>query len=456
MPPRSQKKKPRRKFKCVAKEAQKNLKLWAEGAREELVLRPHIKGYTDAMECRWRAQRDYTQDVCNEYHWRISWRLLDHEEPTLPLPEYDKSQRLRKPKKMDAQDPWAVLMAKLAGINSPPKARQAFQQYMHESYESEIAPVVAAQWGATFVEGDGALKEKRGPNAPFRSMIAQDLFNELTTEEQAGLKEWAGKEAKAAKEAYAAAMKAGPSKTPEARQRCIDNLGVFMASILTSDSTHLIWSEPWAPILLVPAMVAHSFQPRYHGIHEGVFAHCVHAGGMRRDGITSGECGRKLSGTKYTVWGERGPGGETKSGSDDRDDESHESSDSESDSEGQSSDEESGTAGKGKGKGLFATNTANQASKKGCSGGPKMAKKNGRKKRPQKPGKTAVLTWFPGLWLQPGVKTINHSGYSHCRKKLASHAARKGALGSFEVWTLDPEDACAAHLAFMTGSTSDT
>lgn len=29
------------------------------------------------------------QKVCNEFHARISWRLLDHEEPELPLQEYN-------------------------------------------------------------------------------------------------------------------------------------------------------------------------------------------------------------------------------------------------------------------------------------------------------------------------------------------------------------------------------
>ncbi|KAJ7278657.1 hypothetical protein C8J57DRAFT_1502502 [Mycena rebaudengoi] len=219
----STKRKPRRRFKRMAKEDRKNLKLWAEGACET-ILAPHIEGYTDAMERGWRAQRDYTRDVCNEYHVQISWRLPDHAEPDLPLPLYDKfaalppeelteeemgdkrehveqlnsrigrwlryrAQRLRKPRKMDSKDPYTILMAKLAGINSPPKARQAFQQYMHESYKSEIAPVVAARWGATFVQGDGAtLKQNRGPNAPFHSSVARDLFNELSAEEQAALK----------------------------------------------------------------------------------------------------------------------------------------------------------------------------------------------------------------------------------------------------------------------------
>jgi hypothetical protein len=74
--------------KRVAKEKRMNLRLWAEGARET-VLTPHIEAYTDALECSWRDERDYVQNVCKEFHARISWRLQDHEEPDLPLPDYD-------------------------------------------------------------------------------------------------------------------------------------------------------------------------------------------------------------------------------------------------------------------------------------------------------------------------------------------------------------------------------
>jgi hypothetical protein len=62
--------------------------MWAEGTREDL-LHPHIEAYADALERGWRAERDYVQKVCNEYHARISWRLADAEEPELPLPDYD-------------------------------------------------------------------------------------------------------------------------------------------------------------------------------------------------------------------------------------------------------------------------------------------------------------------------------------------------------------------------------
>jgi hypothetical protein len=74
--------------KKIRKEDRKNLRLWAEGVREE-VLTCHIEPYADAIERSWRAERDYLQTICNEFNALISWRLADHKEPDLPLPEYD-------------------------------------------------------------------------------------------------------------------------------------------------------------------------------------------------------------------------------------------------------------------------------------------------------------------------------------------------------------------------------
>jgi hypothetical protein len=80
-------------WKRKAKAECRSNKLWAEGAREE-VMRPHIEAYTDALQRGWRAERDYLQRVCNEFHSQISWRLADSEEPELPLPTYDPFARL--------------------------------------------------------------------------------------------------------------------------------------------------------------------------------------------------------------------------------------------------------------------------------------------------------------------------------------------------------------------------
>lgn len=79
--------------KRIAKEDRWNRKLWAEGAREQ-VLTPHIEAYADALERGHRAERDYRQKVYNEFHACIDWRLEDHEQPPTPLAEYDPEAQL--------------------------------------------------------------------------------------------------------------------------------------------------------------------------------------------------------------------------------------------------------------------------------------------------------------------------------------------------------------------------
>ncbi|KAJ7020540.1 hypothetical protein C8F04DRAFT_1196517 [Mycena alexandri] len=269
----TRKKSTNRKWKRIAKKDRRNLKLWAEGARES-VLKPHIPAYTDALQRGWRAERDYLTLVCNKFHACISWRLEDHEEPELPLPNYDRfaqvqeeeeldeeeflrkrlrieemnarigrwlkyrARRLNKPFKMDStRDPWAIYLTKLAGVSTPPKARQAFQQYMHESYESEIARVVQARWKAAELT-NGELTGKKGPDAPFRAKVAHELFAELPESEQDTLRERAKAEAQTARDAYTATMKQGPSKRPEDRQRCIDALGPFVSNFLRGVSEY--------------------------------------------------------------------------------------------------------------------------------------------------------------------------------------------------------------------------
>jgi hypothetical protein len=72
----------KRDRKRVPKEAWKNLRLWAEGSRET-ILAPHIDGYSLALTQGWRQERKYLRMVCKEFHARVNWRILDHEEPEL-------------------------------------------------------------------------------------------------------------------------------------------------------------------------------------------------------------------------------------------------------------------------------------------------------------------------------------------------------------------------------------
>lgn len=85
MPASGKKRKVRKR---MARDSRKNLRLWADGVRES-ILTPHIESYGDALERGWRAEREALQAICNEFRAKLSWRLQDHEEPDLPLPEYD-------------------------------------------------------------------------------------------------------------------------------------------------------------------------------------------------------------------------------------------------------------------------------------------------------------------------------------------------------------------------------
>jgi hypothetical protein len=70
----------KREQKRVPKENRKNLRLWAEGARESILI-PHLDQYTAAMNQGWQPERKYLKKVCREFHVRVNWRTLDHEEP---------------------------------------------------------------------------------------------------------------------------------------------------------------------------------------------------------------------------------------------------------------------------------------------------------------------------------------------------------------------------------------
>ncbi|KAJ7711718.1 hypothetical protein B0H16DRAFT_1343518 [Mycena metata] len=259
--------KSKRKRARVAGKDRQNLRLWAEGVRESILV-PHLGAYSDALERGWRQERDYLQKITNEFHAKVDWRLKDFVEPELPLPEYDptalveeemlspeestaKSQRvallnariarwlkyrvrrLRKgfnPKLDPTKDPWAILLGQLSGLKSPPKARQAYQQYMRDKYETDIAPEVARRWKAQPTPGNSVQMKKA--NASFRASVARSMFAELGESVQAAYGKQAKDEAAAARKVYDDAMKAPPSRAPQDRQKCIDNVGEFLGPIL--------------------------------------------------------------------------------------------------------------------------------------------------------------------------------------------------------------------------------
>ncbi|KAJ7707284.1 hypothetical protein B0H16DRAFT_1746505 [Mycena metata] len=260
----------RKTRKRIAKAERKNLRLWAEGTRES-ILKPHIEPYGDALERGWRAEREYLQRVCNEFHAKISWELQDHEEPELPLVAYDplapvdddddeesvdaqvvakreritllnkrirnwfkyRVRKLRKflHSKLDPRnDPWAILLAKLSNFHAPPKARQAYQEYFHENND-KIAPVVAQKWAETAGAGSN-VQTSKNPDAAFRAKVARELFAELSEEQREAYGKQAKENATAARTKYDLELKTPPSKAPEDRHACIQNVGDFLGPIL--------------------------------------------------------------------------------------------------------------------------------------------------------------------------------------------------------------------------------
>jgi hypothetical protein len=132
-----------------------------------------------------------------------------------------RARRLRKqlrPKLDPRKNPWAILLAQLSGFKSPPKARQAYQQFMREAYTSHIAPEVALRWAAQTADGSN-VQTSKDPNGPFRAQVARDMFTELSEEERAGYRDRAKREAEEARKIYDDGLKNPPSRSPEQKQK---------------------------------------------------------------------------------------------------------------------------------------------------------------------------------------------------------------------------------------------
>ncbi|KAJ7586188.1 hypothetical protein C8J56DRAFT_1052558 [Mycena floridula] len=207
----------------------------------------------NAMAQGWQAQDQVLRACTNEYHAKVSWRLQDHEEPSLPLPAYDPKNLPAEEDLSDADlvlkwervtllnqrvwsrarrttDPFALLLAKLSGLVKPPKARQGYQQFMHEKY-SEDTPLkkeVLKMYDED-VLADSSVKW----NMNYRGNACRKVFNGLPQTERDGYKKTAADNAVTAKNAFEVALKAPVSECPEDIQSCIDNLLTFIAPIMT-------------------------------------------------------------------------------------------------------------------------------------------------------------------------------------------------------------------------------
>lgn len=116
------------------------------------------------------------------------------------------------------KNPYAILLAQLSGIPpAPVRARQGWQQLMHEKYPDVIAPAVEAAWDLWVKDG---LKPNDKKNAAFRAEVARDVFKKLPKVEQNVFQTNAQQDKQAAVAAYKLALeesRAGSCK-PEKRQ----------------------------------------------------------------------------------------------------------------------------------------------------------------------------------------------------------------------------------------------
>ncbi|KAJ7204375.1 hypothetical protein GGX14DRAFT_646833 [Mycena pura] len=198
------------------------------------------------------------------------WKLADHEELERPLPVYDpaapvveedlsteeRTEKLERIAKLNAHivrwlkyrarclrckvgsadpqnNPFAVLLAKLSGVTKPKKARQAYQQFMHEKYEAVVDLAITEAWAEECRKPNPSGRPgPKAPDADFHANTAHRFFAQLSATEQNEYCERAASKAKSRLDEYEQALKDGPSLEPAARQKCIENAAQFLGPIL--------------------------------------------------------------------------------------------------------------------------------------------------------------------------------------------------------------------------------
>jgi hypothetical protein len=115
------------------------------------------------------------------------------------------------------KNPYAVLLAKLSKVQPAKKARQGWQQLMHESYQEKVKPEVERAW-AQKVQAENLSADMK-PDAAFRSSICRNVFNAMSREERDAIMLRAKEEARIAKRTWEAVLNNPPSRAPVDRQR---------------------------------------------------------------------------------------------------------------------------------------------------------------------------------------------------------------------------------------------
>ncbi|KAJ7055670.1 hypothetical protein C8F01DRAFT_1319600 [Mycena amicta] len=249
-----------------------NEKGWAAGVIEDEILGKYVARYAEARRKGLQAERNLLQTIYNDFFFCVPWNLKKGEQPQRPLPlwkpesvvddsqlsDEENTQKMAFMKKMKPKirrwmvyradtahsstnnpgdDIWNVLLAKATNIHPPNKARQGYQQWMHERYADDIGPTVQREWLA---KHDGETPTT-SPGPGFQATVARKLFKELPEDVQQDYKDRAKAEAAAKRAAYREKLENWPGQTPHDRQNAVDNLGRFLRRIMKgiSDATGL-------------------------------------------------------------------------------------------------------------------------------------------------------------------------------------------------------------------------
>lgn len=122
-----------------------------------------------------------------------------------------------KPSMDPEKNPYAALLSKLSGIAPPKKkARQGFQQYMHE-HPDILQPLFDAAWEKKKSEGLTSKKDRN--DATCRAEIARKHFNQLSESEKKKYQEMAQADKLKDAKRYKAALEAAKAKSPANRLR---------------------------------------------------------------------------------------------------------------------------------------------------------------------------------------------------------------------------------------------
>ncbi|KAJ7901385.1 hypothetical protein B0H13DRAFT_1883061 [Mycena leptocephala] len=225
----------KRKHTRIPKSERKNLRFWAEGARET-ILAPHLD------------QRKYLKTVCNEFHARVDWKLQDHEEPVLTdfdpkaflppqnLPEDEEKAKCARVEVLNQRiRRWFLYRLRKLGSSVALVASTPLKiptpSFLPNCVHRESRTCRGGEMGGVIGGGSEPGPHQRAKGR-FRAQIAREVFAGLEEDERREIGARAKEEATEKKAAYQKALKNPPSKQPNDRQKCIDTLPEFVGPIL--------------------------------------------------------------------------------------------------------------------------------------------------------------------------------------------------------------------------------